>query len=363
MNERDLVSARTLSRCLVNERDPQALEQGQRTFNPFDLDRNMVHTRAPLLQKPHESLVAFGRDELESAVADRQQRHLRLLGDDELSLFDLEAEHALVSSEGRIDVGYADGHVVDAPDSQSSLLATLYPTSRGLPQDRPSAHLGLASVRGRSNVWGMSTTQPNRSEEMPVADSHFVTGAPMKPPFPASTELAMFGMGCFWGAERKFWQAPGVVSTMVGYAGGVTPNPTYREVCTGKTGHAEVVRLVFDPKVVSYEVLLRLFWENHDPTQGMRQGNDIGTQYRSAIYAYGPRQERAAERSREAYERELRAAGYGKITTDIAPAPEFYYAEDHHQQYLAKNPNGYCGLGGTGVACPSGLASPPPSVG
>jgi peptide-methionine (S)-S-oxide reductase len=173
----------------------------------------------------------------------------------------------------------------------------------------------------------------------------------------------MLGMGCFWGAEKKFWQTRGVVATMVGYAGGVTPNPTYSEVCSGKTGHTEVVRVVFDPEVVSYEELLRLFWENHDPTQGMRQGGDVGTQYRSAIYAYGDHQKEAAEASRRAYESELRSAGYGKITTEIAVAPAFYYAENYHQQYLAKNPNGYCGIGGTGVACPVGLASPRASVG
>jgi peptide-methionine (S)-S-oxide reductase len=171
------------------------------------------------------------------------------------------------------------------------------------------------------------------------------------------TEMAMFGMGCFWGAEKKFWQTPGVVSTRVGYAGGDAPNPTYREVCSGRTGHTEVVRVAFDPKIVTYEELLKLFWENHDPTQGMRQGGDVGTQYRSAIYAYGAAQKEAAEASRQAYERELLSSGHGKITTEIAAAPEFYSAEDYHQQYLAKNPNGYCGLGGTGVACPVGRAS------
>ncbi len=198
---------------------------------------------------------------------------------------------------------------------------------------------------------------PGRAEKMPVLPEHAVNGAPMLPPFPPRSETAMFGMGCFWGAERKFWKTPGVVSTMVGYAGGVTPNPTYREVCSGMTGHTEVVRVVFDPQVVSYEQLLRLFWENHDPTQGMRQGGDVGTQYRSAVYTYGPGQRKAAEASREAYERVLAAAGHGKITTEIADAPEFYYAEDYHQQYLDKNPDGYCGLGGTGVACPVGVAA------
>jgi peptide-methionine (S)-S-oxide reductase len=170
-------------------------------------------------------------------------------------------------------------------------------------------------------------------------------------------ETAIFGLGCFWGAERKFWQQKGVFSTMVGYAGGETPNPSYREVCTGQTGHTEVVRVVFDPKAVSYEDLLRVFWENHDPTQGMRQGNDVGTQYRSAIYYEGEAQKRAAEASRAAYQDRLGKAGLGSITTEIAPAPTFYYAEDYHQQYLAKNPDGYCGLGGTGVTCPVGLTS------
>ena len=198
---------------------------------------------------------------------------------------------------------------------------------------------------------------PGRSERMPVPESHFVSGAPLEPPFPEGTELALFGLGCFWGAERKFWKTPGVVSTSVGYAGGFTPNPTYEEVCSGRTGHAEVVRVVFDPGKVSYDELLRVFWESHDPTQGMRQGNDVGTQYRSAIYASGEDQQKTAVASREAYQKALDAAGHGAITTEIREAPEFYYAEDYHQQYLAKNPQGYCGLGGTGVACPVGLAS------
>jgi peptide-methionine (S)-S-oxide reductase len=202
-----------------------------------------------------------------------------------------------------------------------------------------------------------SEALPGRAEKMPVDPKHAVLGGPMLPPFPPGTQLATFGMGCFWGAERKFWKTRGVVSTMVGYAGGVTPNPTYREVCSGQTGHTEVVRVVFDPKVVSYAELLKLFWENHDPTQGMRQGGDVGTQYRSAIYAYGAEQRKAAEASREAYQKVLSAAGHGKITTEIADAPEFYYAEDYHQQYLEKNPDGYCGLGGTGVVCPVGLAT------
>jgi peptide-methionine (S)-S-oxide reductase len=190
---------------------------------------------------------------------------------------------------------------------------------------------------------------PGRAEppfELP--DRHFVSGARLKPPF-ESMEVAMFGMGCFWGAERRFWQVPGVYSTMVGYAGGFTPNPTYREVCSGLTGHNEVVRVVFDPKLVSYEELLRVFWNEHDPTQGMRQGNDRGTQYRSGIYVTSDAQKRAAETSRDKFQEALSAAGKGAITTEILPAPEFYYAEDYHQQYLAKNPDGYCGLGGTGV--------------
>ena len=190
---------------------------------------------------------------------------------------------------------------------------------------------------------------------MRVPAAHFVTGARLEPPFPAGMELALFGMGCFWGAERKFWQIRGVYSTAVGYAGGFTPNPTYEEVCSGLTGHAEVVQVVFDPNTVSYEELLLVFWENHDPTQGMRQGNDVGTQYRSAIYCYGKEQRTAANASREGYELVLREARFGPITTEIVDAPEFYYAEDYHQQYLAKNPAGYCGLGGTGVACPAGL--------
>ena len=193
---------------------------------------------------------------------------------------------------------------------------------------------------------------PGRTEKMPVAAKHFVNGAPMTPPFPDGTEVATFGLGCFWGAEKLFWKLPGVVSTMVGYAGGMTPNPTYKEVCSGKTGHAEVVRVVFDPKKIAYEELLKAFWENHDPTQGMRQGNDVGTQYRSAIYVENDAQLEAAKASRDAYANALGAAGHTAITTDIERAPEFFYAEDYHQQYLAKNPNGYCGLGGTGVSCP-----------
>jgi peptide-methionine (S)-S-oxide reductase len=197
---------------------------------------------------------------------------------------------------------------------------------------------------------------PGRSERMPVAERHAVLGSRMEPPFPEGTRLAMFGMGCFWGAEKKLWQAPGVVSTHVGYAGGFTPNAAYREVCSGMTGHNEVVRVVWDPSKTTYDALLRTFWESHDPTQGMRQGNDVGTQYRSGIYCYDAEQRAAAERSRDAYQEALRAAGHGDpITTEIVDAPELFYAEDYHQQYLAKNPDGYCGLGGTGVACPIGL--------
>jgi peptide-methionine (S)-S-oxide reductase len=200
---------------------------------------------------------------------------------------------------------------------------------------------------------------PGRTEAMSVPARHFVNGATLAPPFPPGTEMAMFGMGCFWGAERKLWQAKGVYSTAVGYAGGYTPNPTYREVCSGRTGHNEVVRVVFDPAVISFEALLQLFWENHDPTQGMRQGNDTGTQYRSGVYVHGAAQRRTAEGSRDAYQRALAEAGHGKITTEIVDVPDFYYAEDYHQQYLAKNPDGYCGIGGTGVSCPVGLASSP----
>jgi peptide-methionine (S)-S-oxide reductase len=197
---------------------------------------------------------------------------------------------------------------------------------------------------------------PGRSERMPVPAKHFVNGARVEPPFPEGHALAMFAMGCFWGAERKLWETKGVLSTMVGYAAGHTPNPTYKEVCSGMTGHAEVVRVVFDPKVVPYEALLKLFWESHDPTQGMQQGADVGTQYRSGIYTYDDAQRRAAETSRDAYQRGLTESGFGTITTEILPAPEFYFAEEYHQQYLAKNPDGYCGLGGTGVSCPIGLA-------
>jgi len=197
---------------------------------------------------------------------------------------------------------------------------------------------------------------PGRSDAMPVAARHFVNGNPLEGPFAPAMEQAVFGLGCFWGAERRFWQTDGVFSTAAGYAGGITPNPTYEEVCSGLTGHTEVVLVVFDPAVVSYEQLLGVFWESHDPTQGMRQGNDVGTQYRSAIYVCSEAQQRSAQNSLRAYQGELEKAGYGTITTEIGPLDRFYYAEDYHQQYLAKNPNGYCGIGGTGVSCPAGLA-------
>ncbi len=196
---------------------------------------------------------------------------------------------------------------------------------------------------------------PGRSEPMSVPDAHFVNGNPMKPPYPGGMELAMVGMGCFWGAEKQFWETDGIFVTAVGYAGGLTPNPTYHEVCTGLTGHNEVVRIVFDPTAVSYEEILKAFWEGHDPTQGMRQGNDLGTQYRSGVYTYGEAQATAAEAFLASYQELLSAAGFDPITTEILEAPEFYFAEDYHQQYLAKNPGGYCGLGGTGVSCPTGL--------
>jgi peptide-methionine (S)-S-oxide reductase len=214
-------------------------------------------------------------------------------------------------------------------------------------------------------MWGSKTklvmptrehALPGRKERMPVPARHDVNRNPLVPPFPAGLEQAMFGMGCFWGAEKRFWAISGVFTTAVGYAGGFTPNPTYEEVCSGLTGHDEVVLVVFDPRVVSYGALLKSFWEGHDPTMGMRQGNDIGTQYRSFIGVYSPEQRRQAEASRDAFQPLLTKAGYGRITTEIVEAPEFYYAEDYHQQYLAKNPSGYCGLGGTGVSCPTGVA-------
>jgi len=196
---------------------------------------------------------------------------------------------------------------------------------------------------------------PGRAQALSLPAAHFVNGAPLKPPFPAGLEEAVFGLGCFWGAERKFWNTPGVYSTSAGYAGGYTPNPTYEEVCSGRTGHTEVVRVIFDPTKISYGELLKVFFESHDPTQGMRQGGDIGTQYRSAIYTTSAAQKEAAQQAIAAYGEKLRAAGFGAITTELRDAPEFYYAEEYHQQYLAKNPNGYCGLGGTGVSCPIGL--------
>lgn len=199
------------------------------------------------------------------------------------------------------------------------------------------------------------TALPGRTQAISVTNQHFVNGHPLKLPFPESYSSAIFGMGCFWGAERKFWQTEGVYTTAVGYAGGHTENPTYQEVCTGKTGHTEVVLVVFDPAHISYSQLLKIFWENHDPTQGMRQGNDVGTQYRSAIYYTSDTQKSEAEQSKQMYQQRLQAAGYPSITTEIALAPTFYYAEDYHQQYLAKNPDGYCGIGGTGVACPIGI--------
>jgi peptide-methionine (S)-S-oxide reductase len=199
---------------------------------------------------------------------------------------------------------------------------------------------------------------PGRDQKMQVASEHHLLGTAMEPPFPTGQEMAMFGMGCFWGAEKKFWETNGVYSTAVGYSAGYTPNPTYQEICTGLTGHNEVVRVVFDPKVTSYPQMLKVFWENHDPTQGMRQGNDVGTQYRSGIYCCSQAQQALAEASRNAFQEKLDEAGFGKITTEIAEAAEFYYAEDYHQQYLTKNPTGYCGLGGTGVNCPIGVTSP-----
>jgi peptide-methionine (S)-S-oxide reductase len=207
----------------------------------------------------------------------------------------------------------------------------------------------------KSRLPTAASALPGRAQVMPVPAAHYVNGRPLKGPFPAGLRQAMFGMGCFWGVERKFWQVEGVFTTAVGYAAGFTPNPSYQEVCTGKTGHNEVVLVVFDPAVVSYEALLKLFWEGHDPTQGMRQGNDRGTQYRSGIYVFDEDQEQKAQASRVAFQQALDKAGYGAITTEILPAPVFYYAEEYHQQYLAKNPGGYCGLGGTGVTCPVGI--------
>ena len=209
------------------------------------------------------------------------------------------------------------------------------------------------ALRKKAEMPAREHALPGRAEKMPVPEAHFVNGRALTPPFPAGLERAIFGLGCFWGAERCFWQLKGVYVTAVGYAGGYTPNPSYEEVCSGLTGHTEAVLVVYDPKLISYDALLKAFWESHDPTQGMRQGNDVGTQYRSAIYWTSPEQKRRAEASRDAYQQALGRAGRGAVTTEIGEAGEFYYAEDYHQQYLAKNPGGYCGLGGTGVSCPA----------
>jgi peptide-methionine (S)-S-oxide reductase len=211
--------------------------------------------------------------------------------------------------------------------------------------------------RHKTNMIDPADALPGRREPIRIPERHDVLGTPIAPPFPEGLEQAVFGLGCFWGAERLFWQAPGVYTTAVGYAGGYTPNPSYEEVCSARTGHAEVVLVVFDPSKTSYDAMLKLFWESHDPTQGMQQGNDVGTQYRSAIYTTSDAQREAAEASQRVFQRELSGAEYGEITTEIAPLGEFFYAEDYHQQYLAKNPNGYCGLGGTGISCPVGLGA------
>jgi peptide-methionine (S)-S-oxide reductase len=215
----------------------------------------------------------------------------------------------------------------------------------------------MALFKRSAQMVDESSALPGRADPMPVPPQHFVLGTPLVPPFPEGMQQAMFAMGCFWGAERKFWEEPGVYTTAVGYAGGFTPNPTYSEVCSGSTGHTEAVLVVFDPTVTTYERMLQVFWENHDPTQGMRQGNDIGSQYRSGLYWYGDEQEAAALASRDQYALRLKEAGYGDITTEMRAAPPFFYAEDYHQQYLAKNPGGYCGIGGTGVSCPVGLST------
>lgn len=214
----------------------------------------------------------------------------------------------------------------------------------------------ISTPRHKTEMPAPDRALKGRSDAMPVPARHFVKGTPLKGPFPGGLQTALFGLGCFWGAERKFWEAPGVYTTAVGYAAGFTPNPTYEEVCTGLTGHNEVVLVVFDPALTTYDTLLRLFWESHNPTQGMRQGNDVGTQYRSGVYVFSDDQRKAAEASRTTYQAALTAAKLGRITTEIIGAPEFYYAEEYHQQYLAKNPGGYCGLGGTGISCPAGLA-------
>ena len=213
----------------------------------------------------------------------------------------------------------------------------------------------MSFFRKAAELPTMEAALPGRARAIPTAEHSFINDRPLKGPYPEGLEVAYFAMGCFWGVERKFWQTPGVWVTAVGYMGGVTPNPTYEETCSGRTGHTEAVRVVFDPAVVSYAELLKVFWEGHDPTQGMRQGNDMGTQYRSGVYTNSPEQAAAAEASRKAYQRALSSAGRGRITTEIAPAGEFYFAEDYHQQYLAKNPGGYCGIGGTGVVCPIGV--------
>ena len=212
----------------------------------------------------------------------------------------------------------------------------------------------MFGLKRKSEFPAPGAALPGRPDPIPTAETHFVNGRPLAGPYPDGMQQALFGLGCFWGAERKFWSLPGVWITQVGYAGGATPNPSYREVCSGQTGHNEVVRVVFDPTQIGYDELLKVFWESHDPTQGMRQGNDVGTQYRSGIYVFDAEQRAAAEASRDAYASRLRAAGYGPVTTEIVEAPAFYHAEDYHQQYLAKNPAGYCGLGGTGVSCPVG---------
>jgi len=216
--------------------------------------------------------------------------------------------------------------------------------------------MGMFFSSKKSRMPSAEDALPGRSTPMRVGGTHFVNANKFVPPFPAGMERALFGMGCFWGAERKFWQLPGVHATAVGYAAGLTPNPTYEEVCSGLTGHNEVVLVIYDPKQVSYDKLLATFWESHDPTQGMRQGNDVGTQYRSGIYTFGPEQQAAAEASKTMFGAALAKAGHGAITTEVVAAPEFFYAEDYHQQYLGKNPGGYCGLGGTGVSCPIGIA-------
>ena len=215
----------------------------------------------------------------------------------------------------------------------------------------------MFGLNKKSEMVAAEAALPGRDMMMPVPEKHFVLGTPLVAPWPAGHEVLIIGMGCFWGAERKFWQADGVYSTQVGYAAGFTPNPSYEEVCSGQTGHNEVVQVVFDPAQISLDEIMQIFWENHDPTQGMRQGNDVGTQYRSGIYCLTGAQKAAAEASRDMFQDKLRAAGYGDITTEIIAAPAFYYAEDYHQQYLGKNPNGYCGMGGTGVSCPIGLTA------